>query len=200
MKVLTCILARFGMGMNAESTAGVPGIFAGQVAMNGLDVAEKVGLGGPTGFTGGISGTMRRDIGRTAGIALTAAARKAILDTGERPEDVAVDTRTNLARVMAHRKALIAKRRAGGDVGRNEIGRSLSEFRSRRPRRPHRVRAEEAVILDELLGPHDRSRTAKWVVDLSQAHPVLPTGPRGIPACACVRPGHRPPPDRVRRR
>ena len=118
-------LARFGMGMNAESTAGVPGIIAGQVAMNGLDVAEKVGLGGPTGFTGGISGTMRRDIGRTAGIALTAAARKAILDTGERPEDVAVDTRTNLARVMAHRKALIAKRRAGGDVGRNEIGRSL---------------------------------------------------------------------------
>ena len=118
-------LARFGMGMNGEATAGVPGLIAGQVAMNGLDVAEAGGLGGPHGFTDGLTGTMRRDIGRTAGIALTAAARKAILDTGERPEDIAVDTRTDLARVMAHRKGLIEKRRAGGDVGRNEIGRSL---------------------------------------------------------------------------
>lgn len=117
-------LARFGMGMNAEKTAGVPGIIAGQVAMNGLDVAELAGLGGPTGFTGGLTGTMRRDIGRTAGIALTAAARKAILDTGERPEDIAVDTRTKLAQAMAHRKELVAKRRAGGEVERNALGRS----------------------------------------------------------------------------
>lgn len=118
-------LARLGMGMNGEATAGVPSLIAGQVAMNGLDVAEAAGLGGPNGFTGGLTGTMRRDIGRTAGIALTAVGRKAVLDSGERPEDVAVDTRSELARVMSHRKALIEKRRAGGDVGRNEIGRSL---------------------------------------------------------------------------
>lgn len=118
-------IARFGMGLNAETTAGVPSLIAGQTAMNGLDVAEAGGLGGPDGFTGGLTGTMRRDIGRTAGIALTAVGRKAILDTGERPEDVAVDTRGRLAQAMAHRKALIEKKRAGGDVGRNEIGRSL---------------------------------------------------------------------------